>query len=87
VNVSKLTPCGPKIDGITTGKVGFSGTMLVPLNNWKRGSNLPGPQLLNGALLVIAGDSAMIAPTFRLRLAQPSRRLPMPGATELSTVE
>ena len=29
----------------------------------------------------------MIAPTFRSRLGQPSRRLPIPGAKELSTVE
>ena len=34
-----------------------------------------------------AGDSAMIAPGLRSRLGQPSSRLPMPGANELSTVE
>jgi ATP-dependent DNA ligase len=48
---------------------------------------LDGPQLWNGALLIIAGDNAMTAPTFSVRLGQPSRRLPIPGATALSTVE
>jgi hypothetical protein len=33
------------------------------------------------------GARDVIAPTFRSRLAQPSSRLPMPGANELSTVE
>ena len=33
------------------------------------------------------GASDTIAPTLRSRLAQPSSRLPMPGANELSTVE
>ena len=33
------------------------------------------------------GARDTIAPTFRSRLAQPSSRLPMPGANELSTVE
>ena len=33
------------------------------------------------------GASEMILPTLRSRLAQPSSRLPMPGANELSTVE
>ena len=46
-----------------------------------------GPQLWNGALSTTAGDSAIIAPTFSVRLAHPSRRLPIPGATALSTVE
>ena len=34
-----------------------------------------------------SGQSAMIAPTSRSRAAQPSRRRPMPGASESSTVE
>src|SRR4029079_12007433 len=33
------------------------------------------------------GASETIAPTLRSRLGQPSRRWPMPGATELLTVE
>ena len=33
------------------------------------------------------GASETIAPTFRSLLAQPSRRFPMPGANESSTVE
>ena len=77
-----------KAGGMTTGSVDLCRrTMLVPSKIWKRGSNLPGPQLWNGALSVIAGDSAMIAPTFKVRLGQPSRRLPIPGAIRLSTVE
>src|SRR5512138_1879604 len=55
----------------------------------KRGSYLPAPHDMYDALVdaSIAGDSAMIAPGFRSRFGQPSRRLPMPGANELSTVE
>src|SRR5262245_58428820 len=62
-------------------------------------SKRPGPQLARTFLTVSAstsrrsvnglrfGASEMIAPTFRSRLAQPSRRRPMPGANESSTVE
>src|SRR6266545_2227942 len=54
-----------------------------------RGSYFPGPQELKTALVGAssAGDKATMAPTLRSRLGQPSRRLPMPGAKELSTVE
>ena len=59
----------------------------------------PGPQLARTFLTVASstpsrsvnglrfGASDTIAPTLRSRLAQPSRRLPMPGANESSTVE
>src|SRR6266850_4351087 len=54
-----------------------------------RGSYLPGPQELKTAFVggSSAGERATIAPTLRSRLGYPSRRLPMPGAKELSTVE
>ena len=64
-----------------------SGRVVVPLNTRNRGSYLPGPQLRYGVLSVIAGDNAMMAPGFNVVLAQPSRRSPMPGANESSTVE
>ena len=61
----------------------------MPSKAWCRGSYLPGPHVRNSALSASgnAGDSATIAPTFRSRFAQPSSRLPIPGANELSTVE
>ena len=61
----------------------------MPSNAWWRGSYLPGPQALNSALVAAssAGERATIAPTFRSMLAQPSSRLPIPGANELSTEE
>src|SRR5688572_2917212 len=50
---------------------------------------MPGPHVRNSAFVASssAGDSATIAPTFRSFAAHPSRRLPMPGANESSTVE
>ena len=61
----------------------------MPSNAWWRGSYFPGPQALNSALVATssAGERATIAPTFRSMLAQPSSRLPIPGANELSTEE
>src|SRR5436190_16889870 len=62
--------------------------MFLP-STLNRGSYLPGPHDVYTArcAAVGAGESAMIAPTFRSRLGHPSRRFPMPGANELSTVE
>jgi len=62
-------------------------TTLMPSKMWKRGSYFPGPQLRYGVLSVIVGDNATIAPTLSERFGHPSRRLPMPGANESSTVE
>src|ERR1041385_29574 len=88
VYVAKPTPCKPKAGAITTGSEGlFRGINVVPLKACRRGSYLPGPQLLKVALSVTAGERAMMAPTFSVVFGQPSRRLPIPGATELSTVE
>src|SRR5215831_4402937 len=65
----------------------------------RRGSYLPGPQLVSTVLTVATstprasaigwrfGDRETIRPTLRSRLGQPSRRLPTPGANELSTFE
>src|SRR5689334_5779873 len=62
-------------------------------------SNLPGPQLASTFFTVASsaprtfstglrlGARETIAPTLRSRFGQPSRRLPMPGANELLTVE
>src|SRR5919198_4813885 len=62
-------------------------------------SNLPGPQLARTLFRVptsilsrsvigfLFGARPTIAPTLRSRFGQPSRRLPIPGANELSTVE
>ena len=62
--------------------------LLRPSTLW-RGSNLPAPQELRVTFVAAsrAGDRAMMAPGLRSRLGQPSSRLPMPGANELSTVE
>src|SRR6202521_6338080 len=90
LNVSQPTPFKPYIGGRTIGSEGlFSGRRFVPSNAWWRGSYLPGPQVLNSALVAAssAGERATIAPTFRSVLAHPSSRLPIPGANELSTDE
>ena len=62
-------------------------------------SNFPGPQAANTLLSVATsvlrrlatgwrfGARLTIAPTFKSWFAHPSRRWPMPGANELSTVE
>src|SRR5215213_202669 len=54
-----------------------------------RASYLPGPQELYTVFWsgVSAGESATMAPTLSSRLGHPSRRCPMPGWTELLTVE
>src|SRR5687768_3417412 len=75
---------------MTTGSVGLLSEMrFVPSNACNRGSYFPGPQLLKTAFCsaVSTGDNATIAPTFRSRLGQPSRRLPIPPVSELSTDE
>src|SRR5688572_26628219 len=81
VNVSLSTPRSPYAGGITRGV--FSPSKLI------LGSYLPGPQVFRIALVAAstAGDSATIAPGFSVVFAQPSSRLPIPGANELSTVE
>src|SRR5262245_40665148 len=68
-------------------------------SKFRRGSYLPGPQLVSTALTVATsvpkasaigwrfGDRETIRPTLRSRLGQPSKRLPTPGTNELSTVE
>src|SRR5262252_5001321 len=65
----------------------LSGTILLPLKICSRASNLPGPQLWNGVLSTTAGDRETMAPTFSVRLGQPSSRRPIPVVTESSTVE
>src|SRR5438045_9408071 len=77
-----------------------SGACSVGLPSRKiSASYFPGPQLVSTLLSVgtstpssVAtgwrlGASETMAPTFRSRFGHPSRRLPMPGANELSTVE
>src|SRR3954447_7485890 len=88
--VSKPTPLSPYAGGITTGRDGvLRATIFVPSNAWCRGSYFPGPQVMNSAFVAAsnAGDSAAIAPTFKSLLAHPSRRCPIPGASESSTDE
>src|SRR4051794_8025107 len=67
----------------------FRDMSCVPSNAWWRGSYLPGPHVLNSALVAAssAGDRATIAPTLRSVFAHPSSRRPMPFASELSTDE
>src|SRR3546814_8326172 len=81
VKTTLSTPARPYAGGITTGT-------LRP-STFQRGSYLPGPHELSCAFCASesAGDSAMIAPGLRSRLGQPSRRCPMPGENESSTVE
>src|SRR3954447_19736295 len=75
-----------------------SGAKALPSRN-SLASNLPGPQLASTFLTVASsapsrsvtglrfGASEITAPTLRSRLGRPSRRLPIPLANELSTVE
>src|SRR5713101_4669549 len=75
-----------------------SGRRAFP-SRFSSASNFPGPQLASTLRTVASStprsfvknersaESEMMAPTFRSRFGQPSRRCPIPGANELSTVE
>src|SRR3954466_1850497 len=98
VYVWRSTPASPYAGGISVAAVLPSGRKPLPSRK-SSASNLPGPHAARTFLTVAAstpsrsvtglrfGASETIAPTLRSRLGQPSRREPMPGATELFTVE
>src|SRR5215471_16223982 len=98
VQVCRLTPARPKAGGISVAPERPLGWNALPSSS-SSASNLPGPHALRTLCTVATltcsksaigcrfGANPMMAPTFRSRLAQPSRRWPMPGTRELSTVE
>src|SRR6476660_7379646 len=98
VYVVRFTPLRPKAAGIKLAATFPSGRNAFPSIN-KTAANFPGPHLprtlLNVASLTCSifaigcalSVSEIIAPTLRSLLGHPSRRLPIPGAKELSTVE
>src|SRR5215469_1548408 len=98
VQVCRLTPARPKAGGISVAAERPLGWNPLPSRS-SSASNLPGPHALRTLCTVATltpsrlamgcrfGANPIMAPTFRSRLAQPSRRWPMPGTSELSTVE
>ena len=98
VQVCWFTPASPNADGIIVAALLPSGLFAFP-SIFSSASYRPGPQLFRTVFTVSTstpsrslnglrfGAVATIAPTFRSRLPQPSRRLPIPGANESSTVE
>src|SRR5215831_8279611 len=98
VQVCRLMPARPKAGGISAAAERPLGWNALPSSS-NSASNLPGPHALSTLCTVATsvcsrsamgcrfGANPMMAPTFRSRLAQPSRRWPMPGTRELSTVE
>src|SRR6266849_1297432 len=98
VQVWRLTPAIPYAGGISVAAGFPSGRNALP-SRFSSASNLPGPQLARTFLVVASstlsnlliagspGPSDTIAPTLRSRFGQPSRRFPIPGAKESSTVE
>src|SRR5215467_4867891 len=98
VQVCRLMPARPKAGGISVAAERPSGWNPLPSRS-SSASNLPGPHAPRTFCTVATstpsrlamgcrfGANPMMAPTFRSRLAQPSRRWPMPGTRELSTVE
>src|SRR5215472_11622126 len=98
VQVCRLMPARPKAGGISVAAERPSGWNPLPSRS-SSASNLPGPHALRTFCTVATsvpssdamgcrfGANPIMAPTFRSRLAQPSRRWPMPGTRELSTVE
>src|SRR6516225_1073978 len=98
VYVCRLIPARPKAGGISAAAERPLGWNALPSSS-SSASNLPGPHAFSTLWTVATsvcsrsamgcrlGANPMMAPTFKSRLAQPSRRWPMPGARELSTVE
>src|SRR5262249_20202543 len=96
--VCRLTPARPNAGGMSTAPVAPLGVEAPP-SSGSCASKRPGPQLASTARTVASstpsrfatgdrsGASPITAPTFRSRFGQPSRRRPMPGAKESSTVE
>src|SRR5437588_5148667 len=93
-----LTPARPNAGGMRVAAAFPSGRAALP-STFNSASYLPGPQLLRTFFTVGTstpsrsdtgckfGDSETIAPTFRSRLGHPSKRCPIPGEKESSTVE
>src|SRR5215467_2503303 len=91
-------PARPNAGGISVAAERPLGWNPLPSRS-SSASNLPGPHALRTFCTVATsvpssdamgcrfGANPIMAPTFRSRLAQPSRRWPMPGTRELSTVE
>jgi len=92
VHVCRFTPAKPNAGGISVQARFPSGRRAFPSLS-SSASKQPGPQLPSTFFSVVAstprrsvkglrfGASEMIAPTFRSRLAHPSRRLPMQALT------
>src|SRR3954468_2529530 len=93
-----FTPAMPNAGGMSVAALLPSGRSATP-STFSSASYLPGPQLARTFFTVGTstpsasatgckfGASETMAPTLRSRFAQPSSRLPMPGAKESSTDE
>ncbi len=98
VHVCRFTPASPNAGGISVPACLPSGRNALPSLS-SSASKRPGPQLVSTFFTVATsvcsrsaigcrfGASDRMRPMFRSRLAQASRRLPIPGAKELSTCE